>query len=208
MKGHTGRHTQFYAAVIIGALVFAAALALRVPLSYTLGANAFFVAYSGSVLIEMRRMTPAYLKKHARAADLPVLFIFATTFVIVAAAVVALFDLINARGAPEVLELVLALASVVLGWFTIQAMCAVHYAHLYWSSEGKGGLDFPGDEEPGGVDFLYFAATIGMTAQTADTAVTSRHMRRTVLMHAIVSFLFNTVIVAAAVNIAVSIGGQ
>lgn len=69
------------------------------------------------------------------------------------------------------------------------------------------GLDFPGGKPPERSDFLYFSAVIGMTAQTADTNITTSRMRRIVLIHSIVSFFFNTVIVAAAVNLAVSLGG-
>ena len=95
---------------------------------------------------------------------------------------------------------------------------AIHYAHLYWqpdeTAEGAkqaprkhvGGLDFPGDNEPGGYDFLYFSYVIGMTAQTSDTAITSTEMRKVNLVHAIVSYVFNTVLVAAAVNVIVSLG--
>jgi uncharacterized membrane protein len=68
-----------------------------------------------------------------------------------------------------------------------------------------GGLDFPGDDEPSGHDFLYYALVIGMTAQTADVNITRTSMRKLTLLHAVVSFFFNTVLVAAAVNVAVSL---
>ena len=78
-----------------------------------------------------------------------------------------------------------------------------------WSAdaEARGGLDFPGKDEPGAHDFLYFAFVIGMTAQTSDVAITSTAMRKANLLHAVVSFFFNTVLVAAAVNVAVSLAG-
>ncbi|MGE8585658.1 MAG: DUF1345 domain-containing protein, partial [Agrobacterium tumefaciens] len=93
-------------------------------------------------------------------------------------------------------------------------MTALHYAHLYWRPEtvdGKrkhrGGMDFPATKEPCGYDFLYFAVVIGMTAQTSDVAVTTTPMRKVTLLHSIVSFFFNTVLVAAAVNAAVALAG-
>jgi uncharacterized membrane protein len=92
----------------------------------------------------------------------------------------------------------------------------MHYAFEYYqgretSAKGHrgeivGGLEFPGGEEPDGTAFLYFSYVIGMTAQTSDTSVTSNAMRRIVVIHSIFSFFFNTVIVAAAVNIVVSLG--
>ena len=72
-----------------------------------------------------------------------------------------------------------------------------------------GGLSFPGgDTPPQGWDFLYFAIVIGMTAQTADVEVTTTRMRRLVIVHSVVAFFFNTIIVAAAVNLAVTLGGS
>lgn len=144
--------------------------------------------------------------------------IFAVTLGTVVVAVGSLFVLINSGKNPQLINLVPALAAVPLGWATIHAMAAIHYAHLYWqpdeTAEGTkdkprkhvGGLDFPGEKEPGGIEFLYFSFVIGMTAQTSDTAVTSTEMRRVNLLHAIVSFFFNTVLVAAAVNVAVALG--
>lgn len=70
-----------------------------------------------------------------------------------------------------------------------------------------GGLDFPETSAPGGYDFLYFSFVIGMTAQTSDVAITTTAMRRLNLVHSVVSFFFNAVLIAAAVNAAVSLGG-
>ncbi|MDE1158489.1 MAG: DUF1345 domain-containing protein [Neorhizobium sp.] len=71
-----------------------------------------------------------------------------------------------------------------------------------------GGLDFPQTSAPGGYDFLYFSFVIGMTAQTSDVAITTTGMRKLNLVHAVVSFFFNAVLIAAAVNAAVSLGGN
>lgn len=73
------------------------------------------------------------------------------------------------------------------------------------SENYRGGLQFPGTSEPVGSDFVYYSYVIGMTAQTSDTNVTTSAMRRTTLRHSIVSFFFNTVLVAAAVNIVVAL---
>ena len=128
-------------------------------------------------------------------------------------AVGSLFILINKGGQP--LRLNLSLAAVALGWFSIHTMAALHYAHLYWRPEdaAENGNDEPASagwsspaNEPGGYDFLYFSFVIGMTAQTSDVNVTNTAMRKLTLIHAVVSFFFNTVLVAAAVNVAVSLG--
>jgi uncharacterized membrane protein len=214
------RHMQFAVSACIGALALLAALFFQAPLAYSIGANAFFIAYIALVLIQMPLLSADYLSRNARATDQPVVVIFIVTLIVVGVATVSLFQLINGKESAGAPELTFALASVPLGWFTIHAMTALHYAHIYWvgdtntAPQGKparskpvGGLEFPGTERPKGWDFLYFATVIGMTAQTADTGITTTQMRRIVLLHSIVSFFFNTVIVAAAVNFAVSLGG-
>ncbi|MER8567489.1 DUF1345 domain-containing protein [Mesorhizobium sp. M1305] len=205
-------------------VVFAAVLPLigslpvstRLAYSISIAADSFFVVFIALVIAKMPLLSGRYLSKNARELDLPVLGIFAITLGIVAMAIVLLFLLINHKDRDPI-ELGFAMLSIPLGWFTIHAMAALHYAHVYWmdgdaiDAETKkkipvGGLDFPGSKRPDGWDFLYFATVIGMTAQTADTAITTSHMRRVVLVHSILSFFFNAVIVAAVVNLAVSLG--
>ena len=180
-------------------------------------ANIFFLVYLTLEFAKIHSLTPAFLKKHAASADEPVWVIFLVTFSAVLVAVGSLFVLINKGGKPNGVELGLSLASVAFGWLTIHTMAALHYAHLYWrpdapagsekpkATKQREGLEFPGDNEPGGYDFLYFSLVTGMTAQTSDVAITSTEMRKLNVLHAVVSFFFNTVLVAAAVNVAVSL---
>ncbi len=188
-------------------------------LAVVIAADIFFALYLLLSLVGIPRLTADYLKRHAAREDEPVWIIFAVTLATVIVAVISLFLLINQAPSPDPLRLALTLVSVPLGWFTIHTMAALHYAHLYWQPAARpgedglsmeiaarGGLDLPGSGEPSGADFLYFAYTIGMTAQTSDVEVTNTAMRIACLVHSIVSFYFNTVLVAAAVNLAVSLG--
>jgi uncharacterized membrane protein len=97
---------------------------------------------------------------------------------------------------------VLTLAS---SWAFTQTMFALHYAHDYYATAthgAHGGLDFPGNEPPDYGDFLYFALVIGTSAQTADVGISRRPMRRTVMVHCVLAFFFNTTLLALAINIA------
>jgi len=97
---------------------------------------------------------------------------------------------------------VLTLAS---SWAFTQTMFALHYAHDYYATAthgAHGGLDFPGNEPPDYGDFLYFALVIGTSAQTADVGISSRALRRTVTVHCVLAFFFNTTLLALAINIA------
>ncbi|MBN9075208.1 MAG: hypothetical protein BGN87_03805 [Rhizobiales bacterium 65-79] len=210
-----GRHIPFYIAAAVGAAALALSLFFTTPLASTVGATVFFIVYIVLVMSEMPLLTADYLKKNARKTDLPVQIIFVVTVAVICVAVYGLFEVVNDSPDPKPSRLAFSLAAIPLGWFTIHLMAALHYAHLYWwpGDQKNGnkriphqGLDFPGDTPPSGWDFLYFSTVIGMTAQTADTGLTSTAMRKAVLLHGIVSFFFNTVIVAAAVNAAVAIG--
>jgi len=204
------RYASFYSALAAAVLTLPTTLWLQPELSVQATANVFFIVYLLLEFRKFRTLTPEYLRKHVATTDEPAWVIVAVTFVAVMVAIGSLFVLINEGAEPKALDLVLALTSVALGWISIHTMTALHYAHLYWRPEGKGGatqqgLDFPGDDEPGGYDFLYYALVIGMTAQTADVNITKTGMRKLTLIHAVVSFFFNTVLVAAAVNVAVSL---
>lgn len=179
-------------------------------LAVILAANGFFVVYLALELGRIGRLDKSFLRKHAAAGDLPALMIFCVALATVVAAIGSLFIAVNSSTTGSLL-LALALASVPLGWATIHIMAAIHYAHLFWQPElgqdqPRKGLEFPGTKAPDGWDFVYFAFVIGMTAQTSDVQISGQHIRRFNLIHAIASFFFNTVLVAAAVNVAVALG--
>ncbi len=220
------RYAPFYIAVAAGLVALPVALWFWPQLAIQAVASVFFLVYLTLESMKFPTLTPAFLRKHAATADEPPWVIAAVTFGAVLVAIGSLFALINRGGRPHALELGLSLAAVALGWFTIHTMVSLHYAHLYWRPDrpdkagksgksGKsaataehGGLDFPGESEPGGYDFLYFSFVTGMTAQTSDVAVTKTRMRKLNLLHSVVSFFFNTVLVAAAVNVAVSLAAD
>jgi uncharacterized membrane protein len=108
-------------------------------------------------------------------------------------------------------HLMLVAFTIVCAWFFLQTLFTLHYAHEYYGSAGAGGAERGGLKFSGSpstlryLDFAYFAFTIGVTAQTSDTAVTSPRMRRLTLAHSILAFFFNTIILALSVNIAASL---
>jgi uncharacterized membrane protein len=103
----------------------------------------------------------------------------------------------------------LSLAAVVCAWLLNHTTWTQRYAHLYYrdDEEGVGGLSIPSEKMPDDFDFAYFAFTIGMCFQVSDIAVTSRQIRRAVLVHSIQSFGFNTAILALALNVAFTLIG-
>jgi len=105
------------------------------------------------------------------------------------------------------LDMIVAIAGMFLSWFLVHTTFSMRYAHLYYgddqdgNTEKKGsGLEFPGDEEPDFVDFAYFSFVLGMTFQVSDVEISDRKIRRLSLLHSLIAFIFNTVIVALTIN--------
>ncbi|HGW3982972.1 DUF1345 domain-containing protein [Acinetobacter baumannii] len=103
-------------------------------------------------------------------------------------------------------HIALALLTIISAWLFMHTVFALHYAHDFYMAlsrnEENGGLDFPGTEHPTYPDFLYFSYIIGTSAQTADVSITNKHMRLLNLFHAVLSFGFNTTILAICINVA------
>jgi uncharacterized membrane protein len=112
------------------------------------------------------------------------------------------------HGLMKLAHMCLAGITVMCSWAFIQVMFSLHYAHEYYAgvqAAGIGGLDFPNDTQPVYGDFFYFAAVIGTSGQTADISFTSKQMRRIGTLHCILSYLFNTVVLALLINIGASL---
>lgn len=115
----------------------------------------------------------------------------------------------KAPGAPHALPHVLfALATVAGSWLLVPTMFAMTYASQYYRTSQGSGLNFPQADNslrPDYADFLYFSFTIAVASQTADVSVSTRPMRRLVLLQSVLSFAFNTAILAFTINIAASL---
>jgi uncharacterized membrane protein len=101
------------------------------------------------------------------------------------------------------LHIALALATLATSWLLIQTVFALRYARRYYMENARG-LIFPGEAEPTYLDFAYFSAVIGMTSQVADVGIAHSTMRRLVLLHGLVSFGFNLMVLALTLNLIAS----
>jgi uncharacterized membrane protein len=113
-------------------------------------------------------------------------------------------------GKPTAAAAGLTVTTIALSWLFVQMIFALHYAHEFYAPVEGGkadreGLTFPGEEEADYWDFLHFALIIGVANQTADVQISSRPLRRTATVQSVVAWLFNTVILALAVNLAVNL---
>lgn len=127
-----------------------------------------------------------------------------TTFTIMAAVVAEL----KGAGAKEFINIGFTIATLALAWVFSNLVYAVHYAHLFYDrtphGKDRGGVVFPGQNEPHYWDFVYFAFTLGMTFQTSDVEICDRQWRKLVTLQSMASFVFNIGIIAFSINIMAS----
>ena len=146
------------------------------------------------------------MKKHAEENDANRAVLLVITSVVMIAILTAVFSelAVKSGGGPPKGLIVGTLA---VAWVFSNTVYALHYAHLYYVDGAKGGLDFSGEDDdapdtgPEYSDFIYFSYTLGMTFQTSDTAVTSRHMRKIVTAHSLAAFVFNIGVLAFSINV-------
>jgi len=180
--------------------------ALRLVTRMLIGWDAFVVLYVTLVYIMMLRSHHRLIRRNAVLQDdgrfLIPLFTAVGAFASIAAIV---FELgASHRGLPQ---LGLATLTIALSWAAVHTAFALHYAHDYYRGPKPGGLQFPSGDEHDRADywdFVYFSFVIGMTAQVSDVGITDKTIRRTVTVHGIIAFIYNTALVAVMVNIAAS----
>jgi uncharacterized membrane protein len=202
----------FYALMGLPAL---AARLESLPLRIALSWDVVTVVYLAQAYIMMRNPDRARIRWRAKVIDirLPEIVavgLLAGSFSLFSVALV----LTHTKGLPlqeQIGHYAIGAITVVLSWISLHTIFAVHYAHVFYDpaehpAPGKilGGLEFPDETEPDYWDFVYFSIVIGMTCQVSDVQVSGRHMRHLVTAQGIIAFFYNTVVLALAVNIAVS----
>jgi uncharacterized membrane protein len=216
-RNHWHHHSRFYFSALAGGAVWAITWAMDTQLRVMLAGDAFYVAYLIAMALLANRITPAQMRKRSSVADEGGILIVLITLAVIGFSTVSLFGLLDRQQKADWLILGLSIASIPLGWFTLQLIMAYRYSHLYYiRANGKaggakghdtGGLDFPGTGEPTAWDFIYYSFVVGMTAQVSDVDVTSTDMRKVTWAHGVVAFFYNAVLIALAVNIAVQSSG-
>lgn len=104
-------------------------------------------------------------------------------------------------------ELPIAVAAMIFSWLLIHTSFTLRYAHIFYGDHETepnthaGGLEFPGDILPDYLDFAYYSFVLGMTFQVSDVQITSRRFRRMALLHGLISFIFDTIMIALTINI-------
>lgn len=201
-------------AVALAGITFFVVRGKSAPVQFMTVWVCFAVANLLMYLVTMFSAHPHEIEHIAKNQDTSLMVIF---LVIVFASFISLFAIVlllrilpNTAGPAYYYHVLLSVGSVACSWLLIHTIFAFRYAHLFYTCQSeedaikkkhRGGLLFPNDETPDYLDFAYFSFVIGMTFQVSDVQVSSSTIRRLALLHGLLSFLFNTVILALSINI-------
>ncbi len=210
-------HIRFIIAIFVGIAVWIF-VPLDEPLLRFLAAwNAAGWLFIALVLVMMARAEIEGIKRQASLEDESRAVLLAAVVLGSVATLLAIVAQLSAlskeHGPDRTLIFALSFSTILVSWFLIHIVFATYYAHEF-HREAKGapaghggGLKFPDDRVPDYLDFLYFSFVVGTTAQTSDVAVSSHIMRRVVMGHGLLSFFFNTTVIALVVNLTAQLAG-
>jgi uncharacterized membrane protein len=213
MKNLFLNHPRLWISLILGVAVFCLAPADWSVLTRLLtGWNTGAVLYLILVSIWMFRQTARQVSARFVEEDESAPFIL---FTVVLAALLSLFAIVQllatVKGLPtgaRVGHITLAGLTLMSSWLLVPTMFTTHYADCFYSvGANERPLKFPDTPEPVFVDFAYFSFTIAAACQTSDVSTTGTDIRRTVLVHTLISFLFNASILGFAINVTAGLLG-
>lgn len=208
LSNHLQHHWRFYAAAVLGCVVFLFTATLSFAERFLAAGDSFFLVYLLATAAAIYRIDIEGLRRNAARDDEGIFIVILIALAVIGFSSYAIVTVLHDKHARAPLSLALALSGAPLGWMALHTIAAFHYANLYYRKRKKADqtppLEFRDTKEPGIWEFLYYSFTIGMTAQTSDTNVSNTGMRRATLGHSVVSFFYNTAIIAMAVNAVVA----
>lgn len=216
------RTLRLVISVIIGSAVFFYAhqkASLEASFMYAwIGFSASVLLFSWlTILVDNRHEIAVVATEQDSSRLMIFLFVVTAAFISLFAIILLLKNLPSYSKAGLSYHILLSIVAVTCSWLLIHTLFTLRYAHLYYSYESHearnreqhfGGLQFPGHEAPDLLDFAYFSFVLGMTFQVSDVVVSSKRIRRLVLLHGLLSFVYNTAIVAFSINILSGIIGK
>ncbi len=196
------------------AIFVVALVALPGPLGLGRGTMLAFdiaaIVFLVSLVPLFRDDEPDRMRDRAKTNDANRTVLLGLTFVTMLVILVSVANELHAKNDKAAIFIIIA--TLVLAWLFTNVVYTLHYAHMFYSDEDKdgednGGLEFPHCKTPDYWDFAYFSFTLGMTFQTSDIDMTSRHMRRIALGQCMLAFVFNIGVLAFTINVLGGGGG-
>ena len=209
----TGALQRLLYGLVAGVVTAVLPLPLIWPFRGLLGWSVGVAVYLAQAWWLCERFDAQRTRERAQAQDEPSVVLFLLMLLATMACVGAIAVMLQQSrmfsGAERALHVALSVLALMASWLFIQTIFAFRYAHRYYHEEKLNeqdgpGLQFPGGLDPDYFDFLYYAHVVGMTSQVSDVQVTSREMRRLTLIHSVLSFGFNMLILALSINMVAS----
>jgi uncharacterized membrane protein len=206
-------HHRFTICAIFGILsFFSLGHALNLPFRLILGWDAYAACFLALAWTRIFSITPKEVVKMATLQHTSRMIIFVGVLIAACVSMVAVaFLLGSAKDLPMSARsghIICAVSTVILSWVMVHTLFTLHYGYLYYRKHSPDQDDpgkrllFPGDEKyPDYYDFAYFSFVIGMTSQVSDVQIGCRSIRRWALLHGIISFGFNTAVLALSINV-------
>jgi uncharacterized membrane protein len=214
LRSFTRLHPRLLLAIAIGVAMFCLVRPERNVLTASLvGWNAGCWSWIALMAGMMTSREATDIRRIASEEDvgawLALLFICVAATVSIAAIVLELAHAQDARRGSNTFHYLLAAATVAGSWIAVGIAFSSHYAHRYYVAPGERPLRFPGEASyPGYWDFVYFAFTISVAAQTADVSVLTTDMRKLVVAHSVLGFLFHAAIIGFSINVFAGVVGR
>lgn len=211
------RIVRLHVALWLGLAVMAIVLALepsswnwpaRLAVAWDSGVAAFLLL---TVFRMARNRTIDDIRNRAAEMDQAGAAVLPLSLLAAAASIFVIVYIAASSGKPTAFDAILTMGTIALSWLFVQVIFTLHYTHEYYAPDTLGpktdrqGLIFPGEANADYWDFLHFSLIIGVANQTADVQISSQRVRRIATVHSIISWLFNTVILALAVNLAINL---
>ncbi len=190
------------ACLIFAVLPSSWAVNSRLLLAWDIGTMCYLALAWNMALRSSTAMMQERAAEEDESAIVVLILTLAASIVSLAAIAVELSGISGNEAGQQAFRLSLAAVTILCSWFFVHTIYAIHYAHEYYGDAGeRRGLTFPHEGRPDYWDFLYFAFNLGAAAQTSDVVIVSKRMCRLALAHTMLAFLFNTTILALAVNV-------
>ncbi len=203
-------HVRLFFSILVAVLA-----ALTLPIQ---GLEATIIAWNIGILVYLTLIAKMMFSSHQKKMEARANEDEGKFFVLILALAAVIFSLVavvyelaavkQMTADQKPFHISLVAFTILSSWLFIHTVYALHYAHEYYNKVPTGyagGLIFPGTKLPDYADFLYFSFIIGTSAQTADVNISSRYMRRLTLLQCVISFFFNTTLLALTINIASSL---
>lgn len=200
---------------LVGYFVAASATA-SVRFSLLAGWDLFALTYIAISFVVFLRIPQQKIRERCSDEDLRSWLLFLLVIVACVAGLVTVTSLLGSRDAwnvPSWLGSLVGIGAIAVSWIMVHTSFTFRYAHLYYGDDNRQfsqharGLTFPDDDEPDYFDFAYFSFVIGMTFQVSDVVITAKGVRRLALVHSLIAFVFNTVVIALTISEMVSMNG-